>query len=172
MDFIQYLIDNFDNIDIHSLTSSQLNLYNSIDKYVNYTVPMKEGKIVYNKEHYCNYCKLFKKSLKDNIIDINMNINQIYNKLQYDQLDKWTKLNIIKKLKQIELVPVYKTPFVSKIDKQYVDEIINLSQNVINDISNLYPIINIMKKYKLKSDDIINIILKNIHETSSEELSE
>ena len=162
MDFVKNLVDNFDSINPNDLESSQFYIYNAIDKYINYTIPVKEGKILYNKENYCTYCNLFKFALKNNIINLDMKNSEIYDKIPYDKLDKWTKYNIIRKLKNIEITPLYKTPHVSKIDNQYINEIIELSQNVINDVSKLYPIIQLMKRYNITTNDIIDMINEKV----------
>lgn len=164
MDFVKYVVDNFENVNPDELHGYQLFIYNSIDKYVNYMVPIQEGKIQYNKENYSAYCKLFKESLKNDIINVNMRNSEIYDKLHYDNLDKWTKYSIIKKLKKIEKAPIYKTPHVSKIDNEYINEIISLSQNVIRDISKLYPILTLMNKYEISNDELFDMINQKINE--------
>ena len=87
-----------------------------------------------------------------------MKKKEIYNKLPNDSLDKWTKINIIKKLKSNEKNPKYKTPHVSKMDNQYIDEIISLSQNIIHELSKLYPVLEIMKKKQMTVDDLLELI--------------
>ena len=164
MDFVKHLVDNFNSIDINELDHNQLALYNHIDKYVNYTIPIKEGKITYNKENYAEYCNLFKNSIKNGTINPDLNINEIYNKIPYDKLDKWSKLNIIKKLRRIELTPNYKTPHVSKMDRQYIDSIITTSHQVIHEISKIYPLIELMKKNKLTVDKAVNILSNHLKE--------
>lgn len=169
MEFVRYVVDNLDNIDPDTLESSKLFVYNSIDKYVNYIVPRDEGKIVYNKENYGNYCKQFRAAIKSGLINPDMRNLEIYNKLPNDSLDRWTKLNIIKKLKRAELTPTYKSPLVSHMDNQYIDEIINLSHDVIHELSKIYPIFEAMKKKGLNVNDVLNMIAKeSSNETSNE----
>ena len=65
MEFAKYCLENLDNIDYEKLSEDEKTIYLSIDKLFKYKIPKKNGKIVYNKENYAEYCKMFRNGIKD-----------------------------------------------------------------------------------------------------------
>ena len=103
---------------------------------------------------------MFREALKNNTINLEMKTFEIYQKLPYDKLDKWTKINIIKKLSNNEKAPIVKSAYISKIDNDYVNEIIDISQNVMLRVSKLMPLIQLMDSKGLSQEDVMRMIVE------------
>lgn len=159
MEFLKHCINDFDTINPRELHGKEFYMYLSIDKYLNYTIPKKEGKIEYNKDYYKEYCNLFRDGIKNGIILPDMKIMEIYDKIPYDNLDKWSKISIIKKLKNKEQEPIPKSQVITKFDKEYIDDIISCSHSIMSKISQLSSLIETMKQYNLTQEDVIKLII-------------
>lgn len=160
MDFIKKCVEDITSIDPSTLSQKEFSIYLTMSKLIEYTIPKKEGKIEYNKEAYGEYCKMFREALKNNTINLEMKTFEIYQKLPYDKLDKWTKINIIKKLSNNEKAPIVKSAYISKIDNDYVNEIIDISQNVMLRVSKLMPLIQLMDSKGLSQEDVMRMIVE------------
>lgn len=160
MDFLKKCVEDITSIDPSNLSHDEFNIYLTMSKLIEYKIPKQEGKIVYDKEAYAEYCKMFKEALKNNTINLEMKTFDVYEKLPYDRLDKWTKINIIKKLLGNEKAPVVKSAYISKIDNDYVNEIIDISQNVMLRVSKLMPLIQLMDSKGLTQDDVMKMIVE------------
>lgn len=161
MDFLKKCVEDITKIEPSTLSHEEFSIYLTISKLIEYTIPKREGKIQYNKEAYGEYCKLFKEALKNNTINLEMKTFEVYMKLPYDKLDKWTKISIIKKLLGNEKAPVVKSAYISKIDNDYVNEIIDISQHVMLRISKLMPLIQLMDSKGLTQEDVMKMIVDN-----------
>ena len=160
MDFLKKCVEDIHSIEPSTLSHDEFNIYLTMSKLIEYKIPKKEGKIEYNKEAYAEYCKMFKEALKNNTINLEMKTFEVYQKLPYDRLDKWTKINIIKKLLRNEKAPVVKSAYISKIDNDYVNEIIDISQHVMLRVSKLMPLIQLMDSKGLSQEDVMKMIVE------------
>ena len=160
MDFLKKCVNEPETIDPSTLEGKDFFMWLSIDKYLNYTIPKSKGEIVYNKEFYGEYCRMFKDAIKSGTILPNMKTMEIYEKLPYPNLDKWTKIKIIRKLKDNETDPIVASPILKKMDKEYIDEIIENSHSIMSSLSKISPLLELMKMKNLKQEDVIQLILE------------
>lgn len=148
-----------DSINYDSLDTESKYIYRTIDKIINYTIPRKEGKIVYDKDKYATYCKLIRNAMHSRTINLNMSAYEIYDKVPYPELDRGTRLTIINKLTAKEKSGVVKSPHICKMDRDYVNEIVSLSQNIIGKVSNMHMLIQYMEEHNLTQIDVLRILM-------------
>lgn len=165
MDIVNSFISgNIDGINYELLDNENKHIYKTMDKMVNYTIPRMEGRIVYDKEKYATYCKMIRDAMHARTINLNMSLYEIFDKVPYPELDRGTRISIINKLTAKEKSGIVKSPHICKMDRDYVNEIVSLSQNIINKISNMNMLIQYMEEHSLTQIDVIKILMKHYDE--------
>lgn len=157
------LIRNGFEIDYESLDQIQKPIYTSLKTLYAFKVPYKLGKIVYDKENWKEYCNIIKEAIKNKQIDIdNDRTYDIYKRFKSDKLPERWCLHIIRNIVNDRRYPRAKTERMTRLDNQYINEIIDCANQILHKCAKINPLIETMKKFDMTVDQVIDLIFKSV----------